>query len=188
MTRQVNVALNWTRIDWHPGDTWKKVTLPRLIDAGLNPKLIDRSVYVIRLNGDFAVSYPRGETPTVYIGEGNFSSRIHSHRSWVSEIRDLVGEFSFQVCVATPRVRNREFAYRDTEAALLDRFAERFNSAPLWNKQFEKRLCPHYVYSQKQLDTVLGKRSGARYKWALRPLRSSPFFQSYEKTHFEWAG
>ena len=78
--KPVHVSLNWTVIDWHPDDTWKKVTLPCLIEAGVSLNLIDRSVYVIRLNGDYAVAYPGDESPAVYIGEGNFGSRINSHR------------------------------------------------------------------------------------------------------------
>ena len=183
MRQTVHVALNWSAIDWHPDDTWKKATLPKLIAAGVNPKDIKRSVYVIRLNGDYAIQYPNGETPAVYVGEGNFSSRINSHRTWVTEIKELVGQFSFQVCIATPRVQKNENAYLDCEAVLLERFGAKFHSAPLWNKQFEKRKFPHHVYSQKQVDDALCKRSGAKYKWALMPMRSSPFYRSYGKTH-----
>lgn len=183
MKKEVHVALDWKFIEWLPDEKWMKDTLPKLIEADIDPRQIHRSVYVIRLHGEFAIDYPNGESPTVYIGEGNFSSRIKSHRSWVSEIRELVREFSFQVGIVTPRVANNPEAYLDTEAALLDRFAEKFHTAPLWNKQYETRRCQHYSYSQQQMDYAICKRSGAKYKWAIRPMKSSPFHASYLKTH-----
>lgn len=183
MPKDVHVPLGWKRIEWQPGFTWMKDTRPSLIDVGIDPNKLDRCVYVIRLNGDYAIDYPGGETPTLYIGEGNFSSRINKHRKWVSGLQDLVGKFSFQICIATPRVRNNGYAYQDCEAALLDRFKRKFKSAPLWNKQFEKRRNEHYIYNERQMDEVLCKRSGAKYKWALRPLRSSEFYNDYNRTH-----
>ena len=180
----VRVSLSWSVIDWHPEDTWKKVTLPALLEAGVKPHLIDRSVYVIRLNGDYAVDYPGGQSPAVYIGEGSFSRRINCHRKWAAELQELVGKYIFQVCIATPRVKNQEKTYRDCEAVLLDQFGKKFKSAPLWNKQFETRLFPHHVYAPRSLDYALCKRSGAKYKWAIRPMPSSVFYRSYGKTHF----
>ena len=181
--RQVHVPLSWEVIDWHPSDNWTKVTYPRLVEAGIDIDRIKKCVYVIRLNGDYAIDYPDGESPVVYIGEGNFNSRIKLHRKWAANLKELVGEYLFQVCVATPRVQNCDKAYRDCEAVLLDRFSEKFGSAPLWNKQFESRLHDNHSYSVKSLDYALCKRSGAKYKWAIRPMRSSPFFRSYGKTH-----
>lgn len=185
MPREVNVPLDWKYIDWMPDETWKKSVEPNLIAAGVNVAAVPRSVYVIRLNGEYAIDYPEDESPVVYIGEGNFFNRINSHRSWIAGIEELVGEFSFQVCIAYPRVRNQYDAYRDAEAALLERFGEVFGTAPLWNKQFETRLCPHYVYNTKQMDRALRKRSGARYRWAIRPLRSSPFHKAFHCTDYE---
>lgn len=185
MAKTVHVPLQWKAIDWLPEETWKKSLVPKLENEGIRIPDLKRSVYIIRLNGDFAVDYHRGESPCVYVGEGNFYSRIMQHKSWVREIRELVGKFSFQVCIATPRVKNNSEAYLDTEAALLQRFAFHFHTAPLWNKQFEARRCEHYEYSEKQLDYGLCKRSGAKYKWAIRPMKSSLFYDSYQKTRFE---
>jgi hypothetical protein len=183
MAKPVNVALRWHVITWSPNETWKKQTLPALLAAGANPDQIDRSVYVIRLNGNFAVHYPNGQSPAVYVGEGNFGSRINSHRQWADELKEVVGDYSFQVCLATPRVQKNERTYLDCEAVLLERFGKHFHSAPLWNKQFEKRRFPHHIYSDRQVDYALCKRSGAKYKWAVLPMRSSPFYRSYGKTH-----
>lgn len=73
--------------------------------------------------------------------------------------------------------------YLDCEAALLLRFGDRFGSAPLHNLQFERRRFHHHVYSERKLDYVLGKRSGAAYHWAIKPLKSSDFFEAYHRTH-----
>jgi len=128
-----NVALNWHRIDWNPNETWRRTTLPKISQAGINEADLERSVYVLRLNGNFCIQYPNGQSPTLYIGEGRFSQRISAHRTWVTELQELVGDFSFQVCIAIPRVRNSAETYRDCEAALIDRFADLFGSAPMWN-------------------------------------------------------
>ncbi len=183
MPATVTVPLVWTCVDWLPDETWGKTLLPRLVDSGAIAKHLDRSVYVIRLAGNFAISYPDGESPAVYVGEGSFGSRIASHKKWARKLEELVGEFKFQVCVATPRVKNQPNTYLDCEAAVLHRFGERFGSAPLWNKQFERRRFQHHNYSQDKLDYVIGKRSGAKYHWALKPMKASPFYASYLKTH-----
>ena len=178
----VNVALAWNTIDWMPDETWTKKTLPKLQDLGLRAFDLRRSVYVIRLNGDYCIDYPWGESPTLYIGEGTFSQRINAHRSWVSELKELVGDFSFQVKIAIPRVKNNPHAYLDCEAALLERFGDKFGTAPLWNKQYESRK-NNYVYNQKQIDQAISKGSGNKYKWTIKPMKSSPFHQNFLKTH-----
>lgn len=178
----VHVALSWKRIDWLPHETWKKQTLPRVEAAGLKLKDLKRSVYVIRLNGNFCIDYPKGTSPTLYVGEGNFNQRINSHRKWVSELEELVGKFSFQVCIAVPRVKNNDEAYLDAEAAILGRFGERFGTAPLWNKQFESRR-RNYNYAINSIDNAICKRSGAKYEWAMRPMKSSPFYSDFMRTH-----
>ena len=182
--RLVNVALNWHLLDWMPDETWTKKTLPKILDLGLKPYDLRRSVYVIRLNGDYCIDYPWGESPTLYIGEGTFSQRINSHRTWVTELKELVGDFSFQVRIAIPRVRNNADAYLDCEAALIERFSKKFGTAPLWNKQYESRR-NNYKYNQKQIDLAICKGSGAKYKWAIRPMKSSPFHRNFLRTHVE---
>lgn len=179
----VTVPLTWTNVSWHPNETWGKVLLPRLIASGANRNLLDRSVYVIRLAGNFAIGYPNGESPVVYIGEGSFGSRIASHKKWAQKLEELVSGFRFEVCVATPRIKNNDTTYLDCEAVLLHRFGEKFSSAPLWNKQFERRRFLHHVYSEKKIDYAICKRSGAKYHWALQPMKASPFYESYMKTH-----
>jgi hypothetical protein len=180
----VNVALNWHRVEWHP-DPEKELHAPvdQLLEAGMSLADLRRSVYVIRLHGNFCIQYPNGQSPTVYVGEGNFPQRVRSHREWVGELAGLLDNCYFQICVATPRVRKNEYAYLDCEAALLERFLTLFGTAPLWNKQKESRRFEHHLYNERQMDQALCKRSGAKYKWAVAPLKASPFYFNYVRTH-----
>ena len=179
----VQVALNWKYIEWLPNETWKKQTLPKLEEVGLRINELKRSVYVIRLNGDYCIEYPEGESPVVYVGEGRFGQRINKHKIWVKELSDLVGKFSFQVRIAVPRIKNNENAYKDCEAFVLHRFKQKFGSAPLWNKQFEKRRNENYSYSETNVDRAICKGSGAKYKWAIKPMKASPFYGDFMRTH-----
>lgn len=181
----VQVALRWHRISWYPGESWTEKTRPKLEAKGVDLSKLPRSVYVVRLNGNFCIKYPNGESPTLYIGEGRFGQRITAHSAWVRELKELVGDFSFQVCLAFPRVTNNDQAYLDCEAVLIDRFAHHFGTAPLWNKQYEKRRFPHYEYNERQMDQALCKRSGAKYKWAVAPMKSSGFYENFVRTHLE---
>lgn len=139
----VHVPLDCKRIDWLPHETWTKETLPKLEAVGIKANDLRRCVYVIRLNGDYCIEYPGGTSPTLYVGQGNFKHRITRHRTWITGLKDLVGDFEFQLCITLPRVQKCENAYLDAEAAILDRFAERYRSAPLWNKRFQNRLYDH---------------------------------------------
>lgn len=183
MPQDVTVALDWTVVHWDAAETWNKTLLPRLLDAGLKESELPRCVYVIRLQGIFAIAYPEGESPTVYVGKGRIGQRLQSHKKWASELRELVGVTEYQLCVAAPRVKNQPNTYTDCEAAVIQRFRQRYGSAPLWNKKVERRRYHHHHYSQRKIDYAIGQRSGARYKWALQPMRASPFYVSYQKTH-----
>ena len=119
-------------MDWMPTDSWSEKTLPELESKRVTLADLKRSVYVIRLNGEYCIDYPTGTSPALYVGEGNFRSRIRKHRKWVDELTELVGKFSFQICIAIPRVRKNGFAYQDADAAILEAFGRRYGSAPLW--------------------------------------------------------
>ncbi len=177
-----HITLEWTKITWSPNETIRADLFPKLRAKGLSLHKLRRSVYVIRLNGNFIISYPKSDSPTIYIGEGYFPHRINSHRKWVSELEELVGEFSFEVFIATPRVKNNPEAYRDCEAALLEEFGRLFGSAPLWNKQFERRR-NDYTYERKSLKRPLTQGSGTRFKWAIKPIKTCIFCENFKKTH-----
>lgn len=185
MGRSVNISLHWASIEVNPSDTWEKTIVPRLIDQGVDLTKLSRSVYVIRLNGNFCIEYPRGQSPVLYIGEGNFQQRVTSHRAWIGELEELVGQFSFEVRIATPRVTNNSIAYRDCEAFMIERFRKLFGSAPLRNSQVETRQCPHFNYNRAKVDEALKIGRGRRFQWAFKPMRSSSFYKYYNKTRVD---
>lgn len=182
MREPVNVQLKWSKARWwpHRGDTWENV-LSQLKADGLDAKRLAKAVYVIRLAGYFTIDYGQKDSPVVYIGEGRVKTRVQSHSRWASQLEDLVSDLPMEICVATPCKQGQGKVHRDCEAALLARFASRFGCIPLRNRQRERRIYPHNVYTKKQVEYALGKRQGAKYEWALRPLPASPFYKDYHR-------
>ena len=173
------VPLQWHRISWLPGEPWSK-TLQKIEKSGVRAVDLERCVYVIRLNGNICIKYPKGASPTVYIGEGNLKQRLKQHEKWTSELVELVGPFEFQVCITVPRVRKNAHAYKSVEAALINYFAVVYRTTPLWNKQFETETS-RYIYSEKSFKEALNMGSGARYLWAIQPMKSSRFARVYDQ-------
>lgn len=68
-----NVALNWNT------HRFKVETTTREIMKELSYIDLEKSVYVIRLAGNFVIQYPRDISPVLYIGQGKFQNRINSH-------------------------------------------------------------------------------------------------------------
>lgn len=177
------VQIKWAWLDWEPGFTWAKYIVPQLNDIGLKEAELERCVYVIRANGLFAVQYPKGISPTLYIGEGNFKSRIMQHKNWLGPLIDLVGEFAFQIGVCVPRVKHSYYTYKDFEAALLIEFKDIYGCAPLRNKQMEKRNANHEYKPMEEIRGAIMIGRGVRYHWAITPLKSSSYHDDYWKTH-----
>ncbi len=175
----VHVPLGWHRIPWLPGDSWTHTIAPRFQDLGVSSLELKRCVYVIRLNGNICIDYGKGTSPTVYVGEGNLRQRLKHHEYWAPKLKELLDCYKFQLCVAVPRVRNNPYAYKDAEAALIQYFGNQYGTTPLWNKQYEKRSAPHYEYAKSSIKEALNKRSGAKYQWAIRPMRSSDFHRVF---------
>lgn len=179
------VTVKWRWLDWEPGYTWSKDIVPQLVELDFREEQLDRCVYVIRVNGLFAIQYPLGISPTLYIGEGNFKSRIVQHKNWLGELADLVRDFSFQVGICIPRVRNNRRAYQDLEAYLLQEFKEIYGCAPLKNVQMERRRASYEYVPKDELRAALMIGRGVRYHWAVAPMKSSPYHEKYWKTYDE---
>lgn len=180
-----NVKIEWNWLDWHPHYRWSDDIEPQLMDANLTEDRLSRCVYVIRANGLFAIKYPNGISPTLYIGEGNFKNRIIQHKNWLEPIVDLVGDFSFQIGVCLPRVRNNRSAYKDFEAALLIEFRKIYGSAPLRNRQMERRRNDYNYEPKAKIREAIMIGKGGRYHWALEPMPSSSIYDDYWYTHQE---
>jgi hypothetical protein len=104
---------------------------------GIKEGDLTRAVYIIRTCGNFAIDYPKKPSPTLYIGEGNFKQRLMQHKNWLSELRELVGSFPFEIALDIPRARNNVYLYKDMEADLLHEFKSIYGLAPFLNKQME---------------------------------------------------
>lgn len=87
-----DVQIKWDWLQWKCSQTWKKDIFSILQSRGVSQEDLKRCVYVIKLDGLFAIEYPRGISPTVYIGEGNFEQRITQHKNWLMDLADLQGE------------------------------------------------------------------------------------------------
>ncbi len=178
-----DVNISWKWLKWSPGDTWAKNIAPQLLELNIEENQLNRCVYVIRANGLFAIQYPNGISPTLYIGEGNFKNRIIQHKNWLEPLIELVGEFDFLIGLCVPRVRNSSYAYQDFEAALLIEFKEIYGCAPLKNKQMENRRAGYEYAPREEIRSAIMIGKGVRYHWAIQPMQSSPYHNCYWKTH-----
>ena len=92
------------------------------------------------------------------------------------------GPLGLQLAVATPRVQNNKVAYKEAEAALIQRFIEKYNSAPLKNSNIEYQKFGH-SFTKASLNEALTPGSGTRYLWAVEPTHINPFHGVFHKTH-----
>lgn len=178
------VAIPWTWLNWVPGHTWGEHIVPQLDDAAIPVSKLDRCVYVIRTNGLFAIDYPYKPSPVIYIGEGNFQQRLGRHKGWLGDLEALVRDYSFCIGVAFPRVPNNVEAYKDCEAALIQKFRDIHGSAPMANSHMEYRRSD-YVYDEDVVREALLIGKGVRFKWAIKPMPSASLHNAYYKTHLE---
>ncbi|MFC2006939.1 hypothetical protein ACFLUQ_02115 [Chloroflexota bacterium] len=178
----MEVNVNWTWIKWNIGNKWRRDILPQLNYYQIPEYQLERCVYVVRANGDFTIKYPLGSSPTLYIGQGNFKSRLEQHKNWLKPLCELTKDFPFLIGLSFPRVRNNEKVYCDLEAFLIQEFKSIYGLAPLKNKKMQKRLNPNYIYIPKNdVRGAIMTGSGNRYSWALEPLPSNEFYYDYYK-------
>ena len=174
------VKISWQRFEWPVGCNWKDFQ-HQLEEADLTESDLARSVYVIRCNGSFAISYKNGPSPTLYIGEGNFKNRIVQHKKWFESLIELVGDFPLSIHISIPRLRNGKFSHCDMEAALLDEFKSIYGCLPFKNKQRESRKYGCQYEPHDTFRSVLKMGKGKRYYWTLEPLPANPFYDEYSR-------
>ena len=156
--------------------------IPQLNKHRIPEHELERCVYIVRSNGDFAIKYPKGNSPTLYIGQGIFKNRLTQHKNWLKPLSNLVGEIPFLIGVSTLRVRNNRDAYCDLEAALIQEFKSIYGLMPLMNKKIPTRLNDNYIYlPEKEFRGALMIGKGFRYYWTLEPMPSSSFYYDYYK-------
>jgi hypothetical protein len=174
-------ALKWHWITFDPSDTWS-VILPKLRNAGIAEANLSRTVYSIRLSARFGIKYPKGVSPTLYVGEGYLKQRVEAHRKWLGEMRKTFGPLKLQLAVAMPRVKNNAVAYKEAEAALIQFFLKKYGSAPFKNADIEYQKYGHR-FETKSLAEALTPGSGARYDWAVEPTHINKFYKVFIQTH-----
>jgi hypothetical protein len=176
------IKIKWKYIEWKLGYKWSSDILPQLDNLGLTEEMIERAVYVIRCAGTFAVDYPIKPSMTLYIGEGNFKQRIVQHKNWLNEIREIVGDFPFEIALSIPRAKNNQFVYKDMEADLLHEFKSIHGVAPFLNKQMEYHEREHTYEPYNEFIKPLQIGRGKKIPWAIRPLPSNQHWNNYWKT------
>lgn len=176
--------MKWAYITWKMNQTWKKDILPQLEKQGITEDQLDRAVYVIRTNGNFAIDYQVKPSPTLYIGEGNFKGRIGSHRrNWLNSLISLVGDFPIEIAVSIPRAKNNTYVYKDVEADLLWEFKFIYGNAPFFNKQNEYPLKEHEYINYDEFIKPLQIGRGKRIPWVIRPLKSNKFYKTFHQAN-----
>ncbi|SEQ12300.1 hypothetical protein SAMN05216522_101266 [Rosenbergiella nectarea] len=139
-------------------------------------------MYVIRLNGLFAIEYPRGISPTVYIGEGNFEQRITQHKNWLMDLAELQGEYEFLIGYCFPRAKNASKVYSEFEAMLIHEFRDIYGAAPLRNRQMEFQKSNHEFQPTREIRSAIMIGKGVRFHWAVKPMKSSSKYDVYQLT------
>jgi len=175
--------LHWHWIDFDTEHTWATV-LRKLKNAGVREHDLSRSVYAIRLKARFGIKYPKGVSPTLYVGEGRLRQRVETHRKWLREMEKTFGDLSLQLAVATPRVQNNSVAYKEVEAALIQFFLKKYGSAPFKNSDIEYQKFGH-VFTASSLAEPLTPGKGTRYHWAVEPTHINSFYKVFMRTHRE---
>lgn len=176
-----SVDIKWVWFDFDPAMTNSKIR-SAITSSGVKESLLERGVYVIRMKSPFAIAYPKGHSPTLYIGEGNVPSRLCGHRAWVERFQSFGYAFAIEVACAFPRVRKNLGAYREFEAHLLEVFFSRYGTLPLHNKIHENRRFAH-AYQKVATHGIIGPGSGTKHKWAIQPLPANSFRTVFQRTH-----
>ncbi|BCG46462.1 hypothetical protein GEOBRER4_n1258 [Citrifermentans bremense] len=177
---QINI--NWHWITYEIGSKWKKDVLPQLGKLEISESDLSSSVYVIRVAGYFAIKYPKAISPVLYIGEGNFKTRIEQHRNWLGNMSEIMSEFPLEIAFCLPKCTgNNHCRHKDTEAAMLHAFKDKFGLAPLKNKQMEYARIDHEYLPRLAFNDAINIGRGVRCDWAIEPMPSNIHYNEYHR-------
>jgi len=104
---------------------------------------VSSGVYVIRLEQNFTVQYPKGNSPIIYIGRGQVDGRIKDHfKQKLFPLMESLSGVHFDFWIANPkrggRGRTAEDYHKQLEYELLEEFGQRFGGDtyyyPILNK------------------------------------------------------
>lgn len=153
-------------------DSWPSIRRP------------NQCVYVIRLMGEFAVDYPGGFSPVIYIGEGRAFGRLYNHANWLASLMSAIPQLGVEVHIAEIARRNHKTLYQYVEADLIRWFAEGYESLPWFNQQRERTKEEQYEYepaATRLLQRHLGVGSGSAFLWAIKPTHNNDQHEPYAK-------
>lgn len=199
MTSQISLAwLNHIQLSPKDGlgteagiaKTLRKQLLAALKAQGFKPESLERCVYVIRMTGDFVLSYPNGISPVLYIGRGSAFGRLSSHlHRWLHEVEGFGKDVGIEIRVCRPRRKNLPEMFKYVEADLIAQFASKFDSIPFFNSRRERSYEDWASYTssdEKQLRAAIGVGSGKRPKWAIQPTPSNRNYDLYYRGQSEF--
>jgi len=176
------IEIYWHWIKYGMGSKWARDVLPQLEELEVSELDLSKSVYVIRAAGYFAIKYPKGISPVLYIGEGNFKSRIEQHRNWLGNMSEIMSEFPLEIAFCFPKCKgNNHCRHQDTEAAMLHAFKRKFGLAPFKNKQMEYPKIDHEYLPRLAFNDAITIGRGVRYDWAIEPMPSNIHYSEYHK-------
>ena len=178
------VSLDWYWNRFSVDDDLKTImqrTTENIARGCYKPESLARSVYVIRLAGPFLISYPKGPSPVIYIGKGQFRNRISAHRTWIRDFFDHLKHAQFEIRYCIPRVKNNLGIEKEVEAYLIHRFIERYGMLPINNKVLSNTNVYHQFIPANSLDKAISIGSGNKPHWEVCPLRSNPWFKKYSQ-------
>lgn len=167
--------------------TLRRELTEALEEQGYGAADLKRSVYVIRMRGDFVVGYPRGRSPVLYVGRGSALGRLSSHlRNWLHEVRKLSDNVSIEIRVCRARRRNVDEMFKYVEADLIASFAKRYGIIPFFNARRERSYedgVNYTVSDEKTMSAALNVGKGKRPQWAIAP---APANKNYDVYHRGW--
>jgi hypothetical protein len=181
MPRIRRVQIEWRWLAWEKDFTWTDNVLPQLEEMNLVSDDLKTLVYVIVADGQFAISYPKRPSPTLYIGSGDLKRRFTSHLNWLNEMTELAHDNRFSIAICQPQTRDREPVHRQFEAELLHQFKELCGCIPIRNQRLERCFGNFHFEPKSEVQKPLIIGRGRRYRWEIKPLPSSRYYRSFKK-------
>jgi hypothetical protein len=170
-------------------NTLRKQLLAALRAQDYEPADLERCVYIVRMSGDFIVSYPWQNSPVLYIGRGSAFGRLAAHmKRWLHEVEGFGKDVRIQIRVCRPRRKNSADLFKYVEADLIARFADKFGTIPFFNSRREWKYeeCADYTDTdERQLRAAIGIGSGKRPRWAIAPTPANRNYDVYYRGHVE---
>ena len=161
--------------------------LAALVEQDFGKADLDRCVYVIRMTGDFVISYPEGISPVLYIGRGDAFTRLSSHlKRWLNQVDGFGKDVGIEVRVCRPRRKGLADMFKFVEADLISDFQTKFGSIPFFNSRRETSYekCVDYTDTDvKRLSAAIGVGSGKRPQWAIAPAPSNKNYALFHTGH-----